>query len=252
MYFNMEKLAKIPELSDLGFGFGVIDKLGESCDDFVTTFPEIEDKMQNAAASGDRQTLLSELNNLCEMLKKIGANGFALNRLEAFSQAFLADVACLSLDIQFTAYDLKNTIKSDKIMQQIMAGSSTVEVSSPVILSVDKSPVFSDRLKTALAGSRFKLICVTTGKDALNHINHNPPNLILVDSDLHDVDCFSLSAKIKEICSSHIVLLINAATKEIVDKAIRAGLSDIMIKSIHGEQILKRINKHFIKSRAVI
>jgi CheY-like chemotaxis protein len=250
---NAEKLKMIPELDAVAsMTDSEIDTLVRRCSKFVQEYPQTEEIIQNAITSGDRKLFLKHFTDLCDTLDRIGANTFVTNRLRAFSNNFLAAVSCLSIDIQLASYSPNDAPSSEKIMKQILHGNSSVDLVAPAILAVEVTSFFFSFLKRIFENTSYRLTCATSCDEALSYAKQNKPDLLLISADMPGADCFELCEKIRQTgCNSPIILLVGAATESVVTKAVQAGLSDIMIKSVDDAQLLKRVNRYFIKNRSI-
>ncbi|MCL1806984.1 MAG: response regulator [Oscillospiraceae bacterium] len=248
---NREKMERIPELSAIiGMSDGDYARTADHCVGFARDYPELEQKLQTASVSGDWKQFLRHMTQLCEMLKNIGANDFLCKKIEDFSMDFLTAVSCLSIDIQMASYeaDARDTPAPDRVMRQITSGNSSEDLVAPAILAVDDANVYLNRLQIALSATRYKLTCVTSGSEALDHLKYHTPDLFFVDTEMPEMDGYELAAKIRERgIASPIMFLTAKATPADITKAVRLAPADIIVKSADNAQIVERVNRHFNK-----
>ncbi|MCL2108384.1 MAG: response regulator [Oscillospiraceae bacterium] len=253
----LEKLQQIPEFSALNFAgmskeqFNVI---ADKCVKFVRDYPEIEKKMQDASATGNWRLYLQLLTKLCERLDEIGAKNFVCGKIDGFSESFLTDVACLSIDMQIASYDiysddaLFDVPDPNMIFRQITAGDSSTDSLAPVIVAVDETKFFLNRLKSIMANTRYSLVCSNSADRTFELIENKKVDLFLIDTNISGVCGYKLAEEIRAHgFHAPIIFLTSQATNEDVAKAIKAGAADFIVKSLSDIQIYERIKRGFIQ-----
>ena len=113
------------------------------------------------------------------------------------------------------------------------------------VLAVDDVPFFLNRLKTMLKDTPYKLVCLTSGKVALDYIAENRPALFLLDIEMPEMDGYELARKIRE--NGHtapIIYLTGNDSQEYLDKAMAAGASDFIVKTFGQLDIVEKIDKY--------
>ena len=117
------------------------------------------------------------------------------------------------------------------------------------ILAVDNAEMFLNSLKRYLADAPYELHCVTSGKEALAFLEKSkrPPDLILTDAEMPEMDGYELTRKIKQRGIRAPVIFITAnAEQEDIDKAIKSGAAGVLVKPFRTNQLLDKI-KEFIR-----
>ena len=113
-----------------------------------------------------------------------------------------------------------------------------------LILAVDDAPFLLQTLKMHLSDSPYKIVCVTSGADALRFIEKKTPDLYILDVEMPEMDGYELAMNIMELGKkAPIIFLTGNSDKESVAKALTVGASDFIIKPINKEQALSRIAK---------
>jgi CheY-like chemotaxis protein len=114
-----------------------------------------------------------------------------------------------------------------------------------LILAVDDSPLSLQTLKTQLAETPYKLICVTSGADALRFIEKKTPNLYILDMEMPEMNGRELAMEILEAGkAAPIIFLTGNSDKETVVQALSVGAADFVVKPINQAQLLERIAKY--------
>lgn len=109
------------------------------------------------------------------------------------------------------------------------------------ILIVEDDDDTAEMVSTLLKDEGFSPSTVATGKSALEIISQSPPNLVLLDLDLPDIDGLEVLRRARER-SSVPVIVISGFNKE-SDKviALEAGADDYIGKPFSTEELVARI-----------
>jgi CheY-like chemotaxis protein len=259
MMINRKKLTAIEALNINAEEMGdpELKKYESALNSFIESFPLQETGLKSALGGRDYGSLSNWLDGVSDMLKSINADvltaecsDFAaylkkakyLNNdtIEARLTAVLSDITALSIDIQIAVYD--NRPPAAKVKEAVVAAFQNRE--QKLILAVDDVALFLQTLKTNLAGSPYKLICVTSGADALRFIANKNPDLFILDLEMPEMNGYELAQKIKEAGkTAPIVFLTGNAKKEYVIKALEIGAADFIAKPIDKQQVLSRISR---------
>jgi len=226
---------------------------------FIEAFPESEQKIKTTLEAKDKESLATNLEELCVILEKIHASDMASEcrefinvlknhdyeneKIEAYVTVFLGSAAMLSIDIQMTKYLEKKT--QTAFLEKKMENVAPRNPDQKTILAVDDAAIFLTMLKKSLQGEPYKLVCVNSGESALQFLKNNDPDLFILDIEMPKMNGYELAEKIKE--SGHeapIIFLTGNATKRYLMKAIQAGASDFIVKPIDKKQISYKIYKH--------
>lgn len=111
------------------------------------------------------------------------------------------------------------------------------------ILVVDDEYGVRQSFKMVLKGD-YEVILASTGVEALDLVNRNAVDLILLDILLPDVDGLELLEKIREL-DSHMEIIMITAVNDIQTavKAIRLGAYDYIVKPFDVDDVLKVIRR---------
>lgn len=219
---------------------------------FTGKFPKLEEKARADLAEKNYTACFKTLQTISKMLMKIHADDLALHylgeadelknaehkKIESFVTDFFARISILSIEIQIAAFaSQKYDTQSDKDTYE------PVDLNS--ILAVDDVAFFLNNLKSLLKNTRYKLTCVNSGEAALRYLRDHRPALFLLDIDMPKMDGFELARKIREIGQkSPIIYLTGNSLRADIEKAIKAGAVDFIVKPINQEQVINKIKKH--------
>lgn len=117
------------------------------------------------------------------------------------------------------------------------------------IMIVDDEQLEIDVLSLIIS-KEFKIfnniITAKNGKEAILKAKENKPDLILMDISLPEIDGLCALEKIKSFLPNVNVLMLTAYSKfDYVQKAMRVGAKDYLLKPLRTEDLKKSINKTF-------
>jgi len=114
------------------------------------------------------------------------------------------------------------------------------------MLIVDDEPT-SVQVIWALLEEHVNLHLAESGKQAVEIMEQQSIDMILMDIDLPDISGFELTSKIKTLDSYHsqAIIFISGYQDLIFEvQAFRAGALDYLVKPISPERLLLRVNAH--------
>lgn len=258
---SKERLLAISELK-----LAAIQKMDEhklntyvkSLNSFTEGFSELEERMKTALETKDYASLSKGLADIRDLLTAICAFDMAdectkqikelknvrHEKLEAFMAYFLTSLSMLSIDIQMA--ELKEEEGQEGAFSEQKSGAAADQLKEKkTILAVDDTPFFLTTLKKILQDADYKLICVTSGNDALKSLEKYHPDLFLLDIEMPEMNGYELAAQIKRRGEkSTIVFLTGNAKRENVVKAVEAGAADFIVKPVNKGEVLAKIEKY--------
>ena len=113
-------------------------------------------------------------------------------------------------------------------------GNWNLEFDIMKVFIVEDDPFLSEMYVTKLLQEKFEVEAAGDGKAALKKIKALKPDLILLDIVLPKMDGFEVLQKIKkdpELAKIKIIALTNLGQKEEVEKGLRLGADDYIIKA---------------------
>jgi two-component system, sensor histidine kinase and response regulator len=112
------------------------------------------------------------------------------------------------------------------------------------ILAVDDLPDNLALAEAILADEGYIVRCVTSGTEALNVIRREPPDLVLLDVMMPDMDGYEVTRRIRQMEESlpYIpVLLITADHRSNVVRGLDAGADDFIRKPVDIDELVARV-----------
>ena len=121
------------------------------------------------------------------------------------------------------------------------------------ILIVDDKPANLRILSTMLVKAGYKVRAVTSGNMALTAAKTMPPDIILLDIKMPDLDGYEVCQQLKKFPeTAEIPVIFLSALQEVEDKvkAFEAGGVDYIIKPFQFEEVLARVSTHLALKQA--
>ncbi|WP_170296572.1 response regulator transcription factor [Dictyobacter vulcani] len=110
------------------------------------------------------------------------------------------------------------------------------------ILVVDDDVRLLNALRRTLAYAGYRVTTATTGKDALNQVRHSPPDLVILDRMLPDMDGLEVCVGLRKN-NDTIAILMLTARDAILDRVqgLEGGADDYLVKPFAQVELLARI-----------
>jgi len=132
--------------------------------------------------------------------------------------------------------------------------SGTFEHSGETIMVVDDDPSIRDFLRLSLENAGFKIIVEKDAIGALKTLTAQPPDLILLDIMMPQMDGLSMCKAIKanpEFSNIPVIFVTASVERDNVKKAIDAGAHGFIAKPLQHENLLQSI-RDVLKGRFLI
>ncbi len=109
------------------------------------------------------------------------------------------------------------------------------------LLIVDDDPLLTDSLAFLLQQEGYDVVVAGTGSIALNIVRTNPPDLILLDVGLPDLNGVEVCRRLRAVWNGPVIVL--TARRQEADKVIGldAGADDYVTKPFSSSELLARI-----------
>ncbi len=115
------------------------------------------------------------------------------------------------------------------------------------LLVVDDTPENLRLLVHALTGAGYRVRAAQSGKAALQMAREEPPDLVLLDVDMPELDGYAVCERLRaEVTLTRVPVLFISAIHDAQAKvkALRAGGRDYVTKPFHMEEVLMRVATH--------
>ncbi|MBT8241545.1 MAG: response regulator transcription factor [Acidimicrobiia bacterium] len=123
------------------------------------------------------------------------------------------------------------------MVQQIASGADTAK-----ILVVEDAPEFQEILSAALEADGYRVAVVDTGEEALEHVRHFQPDVVLLDLVLPGLDGTEVCRQLRTFTDAYIVMVTGKDAE--VDKLIglAVGADDYLTKPFSPRELVARVN----------
>jgi PAS domain S-box-containing protein len=128
----------------------------------------------------------------------------------------------------------------------IEAPRSTTSNTSARILLAEDNRDMRDYVRRLLGG-RYEVITAQNGKVALEYARKSPPDLVLTDIMMPEMDGFQLLAALRELpetSTTPVILLSARAGEESRVEGVERGADDYLVKPFSARELLARIDTH--------
>jgi CheY-like chemotaxis protein len=118
-----------------------------------------------------------------------------------------------------------------------------------VILAVDDKPEMLTTI-AGMIGSRYKLISVTSGADAIEAASRHAPSLLLLDIEMPEMNGFELARAIRNVrahAKIPVVFLTDYSSRENVLEAKALGNCDFLLKPVEVGKLLRKLEFYLAK-----
>jgi two-component system KDP operon response regulator KdpE len=112
---------------------------------------------------------------------------------------------------------------------------------APNILVIDDEPQILRALKTILGEKKFKVTTASRGEEGLALAAANPPDVVILDLGLPDIDGFEVCSRLREWTQCPIIVLSVRESERDKVAALDKGADDYLVKPFGIEELLARV-----------
>jgi len=125
--------------------------------------------------------------------------------------------------------------------------------SSDVVLFVDDSPESLGMLNIALNSQGYTALVALSGQQALSIAEKVPPDVVLLDAMMPEMDGFETCRLMKELLPNTPIIFMTGLTEvEDIVKGFEAGGVDYVTKPISPDEVIVRIKRHVETARQAL
>lgn len=121
------------------------------------------------------------------------------------------------------------------------------ERSSHTVLVVDDNPVNPKLLTSILHGANYQVLTAGNAEEALQLIETQVPDIILLDVMMPGIDGFSLCRKLKrddKYADIPLIFITSLSQQEDIVEGFNAGGNDYIVKPFNRQELLARVRNH--------
>jgi CheY-like chemotaxis protein len=115
------------------------------------------------------------------------------------------------------------------------------------ILVVDDEPPIVRLMEFILAREGYEMIVAVNGQEALERVNEEKPDLILLDIMMPRIDGYEVARTLRadpECCHIPIIMLSAKAQDDDVRKGMEAGVNEYITKPFHPQHLVITVRKY--------
>jgi DNA-binding response OmpR family regulator len=120
---------------------------------------------------------------------------------------------------------------------------------NPTILVVDEDERTQHMLGSMLRLEGYRVITANNGHEALEHLNQEMPDLILLDIMMPEIDGYELCRRIRELSQVPIIMLSAKDSEQDTIDGLDAGADDYITKPFLSRELLARIRAALRRTR---
>ncbi len=120
------------------------------------------------------------------------------------------------------------------------------------ILVVDDAPINITAIKHIFANQKILIRGVTSGKEALRLVKSHPPELILLDIVMPEMDGITVCEHLKndsQIADIPVIFISGLGKPELIARGFQKGAVDFIVKPFNDEEIIARVATHLQMAR---
>lgn len=167
--------------------------------------------------------------------------------LELFNSSItVSSVLGIGTTFTFTIAFDSDFQKINKIINDIEVDISLGQIFT--VLVVDDNAINCMVTQKILEKNNYECIVVNSGQKAINVLENNVFDVILMDINMPDMNGFEASKKIRTMGITSPIIALTAFNKEeVIDQALSIGMNDVIIKPFDSNILFKTINQHIYK-----
>jgi CheY-like chemotaxis protein len=135
----------------------------------------------------------------------------------------------------------ETTVAEEKETAEPVKEEFISDVSKKTIMVIDDSIVIRKMIEIALEEEDLRIITATSGKEGMESIEKNEPNLIILDMLLPDMNGIDLLKKIKEGKDTPVIMLSGKDSPQLVENAKEIGVDDFLPKPFRDEELVEKV-----------
>jgi diguanylate cyclase (GGDEF)-like protein len=230
------------------------DSLSEAIRPFLEDMPTYLHELETAIALGNSEALHQVTHVIKGAASNLGAGALASVAREMEGHAErdeLSEMSELLMRLRTEFAIIEPALLAE--LDELQTGLPPLSEDAPVVLIVDDDRSTRSALRLALHRSGFRIGEAGDGNQALDWLEHNLADAILMDALMPVMDGFAACAALKQhpVWKDIPVLMITALEdRQSIERAFESGASDFIPKPIHLSVLNQRVRRIIDATRA--
>ena len=115
------------------------------------------------------------------------------------------------------------------------------DVSRKTIMVIDDSIVIRKMIEIALEDEDFNIVTAISGKEGLENIESQQPNLVILDMMLPDMNGIDVLKTIKSNKNLPVIMLSGKDSPQLIESAKEIGVDDFLPKPFRDEELVEKV-----------
>ena len=123
------------------------------------------------------------------------------------------------------------------------------------LLVVDPDFASNASIRALLGRIGSAVVAVPTGVEALEYAKTHPPDLVLLETTLPDIDGYEVCRALRDLCGESLPILLMTSTRTETHEVVAGflvGGDDYIVKPIDDAELLARVRRHLARTTATL
>jgi DNA-binding response OmpR family regulator len=123
------------------------------------------------------------------------------------------------------------------------------ELDGADVLVVDDEPRYLKLIRYNLESVGHRVTCLATGEEAVQSVALDPPDLVVLDLRLPEMDGFEVCQRVREFSTVPIIMLTALGAEQDKVRGLQLGADDYVTKPFSAQELLARVEAVLRRSR---
>jgi CheY-like chemotaxis protein len=210
------------------------DLLGD-IDESIQAAEEVEQELESVARDGE----VAEEKSAEDIIEEETTEKMAG---EESTEALVEEEVTEEVVSEKPSEEIEKTGEEEAETEELSANEEIIsDVSKQSIMVIDDSIVIRKMIEIALEEEDYRILTATSGKEGMEVIEKESPNLIILDMTLPDMNGIEILKKIKTIHKAPVIMLSGKDSPQLVESAKEVGVEDFLPKPFRDEELVEKV-----------
>ena len=141
------------------------------------------------------------------------------------------------------ATDLEGVKEKEEEMEEAIESKDEKisDIDKKTIMVIDDSIVIRKMIEIALEEEDYLIVTAVSGKEGMDLVQKNDPNLIILDMMLPDMPGIDVLKSIKETKKTPVIMLSGKDSPQLIENAKELGVEDFLPKPFRDEELVEKV-----------